>query len=147
MGVIANQEDVVTYVVWPLLFNITVYWSVAAFWYCCDCSEALRDYRISRKKINWSLYKKSALHTAALHLFITPVALYCMIPAWKWRSESHMSMLSLVKLMLCPYIAEIVFFTTHFIGHYSIFFKHNHRLQNEWNFQCENTETNAPPIE
>ena len=63
-----------------------------------------------------------------MQLTITPIVLYFMIPAWKWRGlnieyEDFITIETFIKLLICSVIAEFVFFYTHKLGHIPYFYK------------------------
>ena len=66
-----------------MFITFIFYWLTIGFWFLCDLYLDSK-YRINGK-INWSLYKKSAIYSVLMQLTITPIILYYMIPLWKWR--------------------------------------------------------------
>ena len=139
------------FVLLPFLSSFIVYWLGAGFWFLCDLYINPK-YRI-KGEIDWKLYKKSAIHTLLTQIIITPMVLYSMIPLWKWRGISNgneedniLSLVSLCKLIACPFLAEPIFFLTHRLGHTKYFYKY-HKVHHQWNVPCAVSASYAHPVE
>ena len=139
-----------TYFTETLLMTFFFYWFCVGFWFCCDVF-ADSKYRI-KGDINWTLYKKSALYTLVMQITITPTVLYILIPAWKWRGfslnyDNFISLESFIKIMICPFLSEIIFFYTHKLGHISYIYKRVHKIHHEWVIPCAVSASYCHPLE
>ena len=136
--------------VYTLCKTFIIYWLTTGFWYLCDIYIDPK-YRVEGL-IDWTLYKKSAIQSVIMQLTITPIILYYMIPLWEWRGldisyDNFITIESLVKLLICPLISEVVFFYTHKLGHTPYLYKKIHRIHHEWIIPCAVSASYSHPLE
>ena len=133
-----------------MFITFIFYWLTIGFWFLCDLYLDSK-YRINGK-INWSLYKKSAIYSVLMQLTITPIILYYMIPLWKWRGldlnyDNFITIETLIKLIICPFISEFVFFYIHKLCHIPYLYKKIHKIHHEWIIPCAVSASYSHPLE
>ena len=141
--------NITDFIYTPLSISFIAYWGTSFFWLICDlCLDP--KYRVPGK-INWQLYKTGALYTLVSQIVFTPPILYLLLPLWQIREIStswdNVYTLSSLKILLCPLIAELVFFYTHKIGHTRFLYKEVHSVHHQWYVTCAVAAAHSHPIE
>ena len=134
------MNDFEIFVFYPILISATTYWGLSFFWFILDL-ELAPLYRIANDKIDWKLYKKTAIYVFFLQISTTPFVMISFIPLWKWRNISTsfddiFSIINFVKLLFCPLLSDIVFYYSHRLIHNNYFYKSVHKLHHEWKNPC-----------
>ena len=134
------MNDFHTFVATPFIFSAVTYWGLSGFWFIVDIVLPPKWRIPGGQKIDWALYKKSAIQVAWLHS-TTPFMLCAIIPLWKYRGidttwDSFFTIETLVKLGICPIMGMILFYMGHYIGHLSLFYKTVHKKHHEWIVPC-----------
>lgn len=134
------MHDLYTFVLFPIASSGIVYWGLSFFWFMLDVFVAPKWRVPGGEIIDWELYQKTAKHVLKLHA-TTPIVLYTMIPLWKYRGidlhwDNLFSYMTLLKFMICPVLAQIIFYIGHRISHFRIFYKTIHQKHHEWVVPC-----------
>jgi len=134
------MNDIQTFVLLPFLCSGLTYWGLSGFWFILDVFLAPRHRIPGGEIIDWSLYQKTAKHVLTIQS-ITPVILYAMIPLWKsYQIETQLSTLFTkgngLKLCICPYVSDVVFYITHRICHIGALYTNVHKKHHEWVVPC-----------
>ena len=112
----------------PMIYSGLAYWGMSGFWLILDIFIAPYGKINGGELINWKLYKKTAKRVLILHS-LTPIILYLMIPVWKYRGidtsyDTLFSMLTIIKLLMCPIISDLIFYYSHKLIHYNKLYKY-----------------------
>ena len=132
------MNDFLRFVYYPILCSGVAYWGMSGIWLLFDLYVA-PSYRISGGEvIDWKFYKKTAIEVFVTQMTTTPFVMYAFIPLWKYRgiditwSGDLFTFITLIKLIICPIIGDLVFYLTHRLCHINLLYKKVHKKHHEW---------------
>jgi sterol desaturase/sphingolipid hydroxylase (fatty acid hydroxylase superfamily) len=118
-----------------------------------DNNNQLRfKYKIQKKKINWTNYKKTFFYIIKQH-FIVNIPMGILISLlWEWKgidnsSYGYLSWIQMFKIITSYIFADIIFYAGHRILHHGKFYEVIHKQHHLWSVPSAISTTYAHPIE